>query len=116
MDNLNKKELITKYKQQEIEMGLIQMYNTVNGFSFVDISTNLYKPFETIKFQLNLGRFKIKKLQQDWTSYGENAFEYKVVEKLKPNENSSSKEKIDDLKELLNIWIESQGETLKLYR
>jgi DNA-binding CsgD family transcriptional regulator len=116
MSNINKKEIINKYKQQEIEMGIIQIYNTVNGYSFVDISTNLYKPFESIKFKLNLGRIIIKRLQDDWVAYGENAFEFKVVEKLKPNENSTDKEKVDVLKELLNMWIESQGENLKLYK
>ena len=116
MTNINKKEIIKNYKQQEIEMGIIQIYNTGNGYSYVDICTNLYKPFESIKFQLNLGRIKIKKLQEDWATYGENAFEFKVVEKLKPNEGSTDKEKVDDLKEFLNMWIESQGEDLKLYK
>jgi DNA-binding CsgD family transcriptional regulator len=116
MRDMNKKEIINNYKQQEIEMGIIQIYNTGNGYSYVDICTNLYKPFESIKFQLNLGRIKIKKLQEDWIAYGENAFEFKVVEKLKPNEGSTDKEKVDDLKELLNMWIESQGENLKLYK
>lgn len=116
MGNINKKEIIKNYKQKEIEMGIIQIYNTRNGYSYVDICTNLYKPFESIKFQLNLGRFKIKKFQEDWASYGGNAFEFKVVEKLRPNEGSTDKEKVDDLKELLNMWIESQGENLKLYK
>lgn len=116
MSNITKKEIINNYKQQEIEMGIIQIYNKNSGYSFVDISTNLYKPFESIKFKLNLGRVKIKKLQEDWTALGENAFEFKVVEKLKPNEGSTDKEKTDDLKELLDMWIESQGEGLKLYK
>jgi DNA-binding CsgD family transcriptional regulator len=116
MKDINKKEIIQNYKQQEIEMGLIQIYNTVNGYSYVDICTNLYKPFESIKFKLNLGRMKIKKLQEDWAAYGEKAFEFKVVEKLKPNEGSTDMEKADDLKELLNMWIVSQGEILKLYK
>ncbi|MBU3092881.1 DUF2087 domain-containing protein [Clostridium sp. CF011] len=116
MRNINKKEIINNYKQQEIQMGIIQIYNTVNGYSNVNICTNLYKPFESIKFQLNLGRIKIKRLQEDWAAYGENAFEFKVVEKLKPNEVSTDKEKVDDLKDLLNMWIESQGENLKLYK
>lgn len=115
MCSANKKELINKYKQQEIEMGIIQIYNTVNGYSYVDICTNLYKPFESIKFQLNLGKVKIKKFQEDWTAYGEKAFEYRVVEKLKPNEGAKDKENLEELKELLNLWIESQGENLKLY-
>lgn len=115
MNNINKKELINNYKQQEVEMGIIQIYNTVTGYSFVDISTNLYKPFEAIKFKLNLGRFKLKKLQEEWDTYEEKDFEFKVVEKLKSNEGFTEKEKIDDLKELLKIWIDSQGKSLKLY-
>jgi DNA-binding CsgD family transcriptional regulator len=116
MSNINKKDIINNYKQREIEMGIIQIYNTVNGYSYVDISTDLYKPFESIKFQLNMGKVKFKKLQEDWAAFGEDAFELKVVEKLKPNEGSTDKEKVDDLKELLNMWIESQGENLKLYK
>ncbi len=59
MENMKRKELINNYKQQEVEMGIIQIYNTVNGYSFVDICLNLYKPFESIKFKLNLGKIRI---------------------------------------------------------
>lgn len=47
---------------------------------------------------------------------GESAFEFKVVEKLKKKEGSTEKETLYDLKELLNIWIDSQGDNLKLYK
>jgi DNA-binding CsgD family transcriptional regulator len=116
MDKVGKKELINSYKHQEIEMGIIQISNGVTGYSYVDICTNLYKPFEGIKFQLNFGRFKVKGLQEDWNKYGEEAFTFEVVEKLKPNEGTTDKKKMDDLKELLRIWIDSQGVNLKLYK
>lgn len=115
MKDVRKKEIINNYKQQEIEMGIIQVYNTTNGYSFIDICKNLYKPFESIKFKLDLGKIRIKGLQDDWNRYGEKAFEFKVVEKLKKREDATEKELVDDLKELLNIWIENQGDTLKLY-
>lgn len=116
MDKVRKKELINSYKQQEVEMGIIQIYNNLTGYSFVDICSNLYKPFEGIKFQLNAGNFKVKNLQEDWIKYGEGAFTFKVVEKLKPIEGATDKEKIDDLKELLQMWVDSQGENFKLYK
>ncbi|MEG0774208.1 DUF2087 domain-containing protein [Clostridium sp.] len=116
VDIINRKELINEYKQQEIEMGIIQIYNKENGYSYMDICTNLYKPFESIKFKLSLGKFKVKKLQEDWAKKGENSFEFRVVEKLKPKEGATEKEKIEELKELLNLFIESQGENLKLYK
>lgn len=115
MDKAQKREVINNYKQQEVEMGIIKVYNTVTEYSFIDICTNLYKPFEGIKFQLNLGRFKLKKLQDDWKTYGEDAFTFEIVEKLKPRVDSTDKEKVEDLKELLKMWAESQGENLKLY-
>lgn len=115
MDNLNRKELINNYKQQEVEMGIIKIHNTITGYSFVDVCNNLYKPFEGIKFRLNMGKFKLKKLQEDWKTYGENVFTFEVVEKLKQIEGATEKEKMDDLKELLEMWIDSQGENLKLY-
>lgn len=113
--SINKKELKSRYKEQEIEMGIIQIYNTVSGYSFVDISENLYKPFESMKFKLNTGRYRLKNLQEDWIKYGEGAFEFKVIEKLKPTEGATDKQKVDDLKELLSMWVESQGDSLKLY-
>lgn len=116
MSDINKKEIKDNYKLQEVEMGIIHIYNKVNGNSFVDTCTNLYKPFESIKFQLNLGKTKSKQLKEDWKEYGEDAFEFKVVEKLKPKEGASEKEKLDELKELLKMWIESEGENLKLYK
>ncbi|MBE6068785.1 MAG: DUF2087 domain-containing protein [Clostridium lundense] len=115
MDKVGKKELINEYKQQEIEMGIIEIHNKATGYSFVDICKNLYKPFEGIKFQLNMGRFKVKNLQEDWKVYGEDSFTFKIVEKLKVQEGATEKQKLDDLKELLLIWVESEGEDLKLY-
>lgn len=115
MNDLDRKELINKYKQQEVEMGIIKVYNTITGYSFVDICTNLYKPFESMKFQLNMGKFKLKTLQKDWNVHGEEAFTFEVIEKLKPLEGTSDKEKVDDLKELLQMWIDSQDGDLKLY-
>ncbi|WP_243428113.1 DUF2087 domain-containing protein [Clostridium rhizosphaerae] len=41
MSNINKKEIKNMYKQKEIEMGIIQILNTANGYFFVDICTNL---------------------------------------------------------------------------
>lgn len=116
MSKIDKKELINKYKQQEVEMGIVRIHNKVTGYSFVDICKNLYKPFNSIKFRLSTGTFKFKKLQEDWNTYGEEAFTFEVVEKLKPQEGSTEKEKVDDLKELLQLWIDSQGEDLKLYK
>lgn len=116
MDKIERKELINEYKQQEIEMGIIQIQNKITGYSFVDICKNLYKPFEGIRFQLNMGTFKLKKLQEDWNTYGEDSFTFEVVEKLKPQEGASEKQKLDDLKELLQIWVDSQGEDFKLYK
>ena len=113
--DMKRKDIINNYKQQEVEMGIIQIYNKVNGYSFVDICKNLYKPFESIKFKLSLGKIRVKGLQEDWDRYGENAFEFKILDKLKQREEATEKETVDDLKELLNMWIDSQGDKLKLY-
>lgn len=40
----------------------------------------------------------------------------KLLKKLESNEGATDKEKAKDLKELLNLWIENQGENLKLYK
>ena len=114
---MDKKQLINEYKQKEIEMGIIRIYNKEEGYSYVDICENLYKPFEALKFQLNMGKFKLKfkKFQEDWNRYGEEGFSFEILEKFNPSDEATDKENIEELKELLNIWIENQGEDLKLY-
>lgn len=99
----------------EIEMGIIKIHNKVTGYSFVGICKNLYKPFEGIKFRLGTGTCKPKKMQEDWNTYAEDSFTFEVVEKLKPKEGATEKEKVDELNELMKMWIDSQGENLKLY-
>lgn len=115
MNDTSKKQIIEEYKQREIEMGIIRIYNTITEYCFVDISNNLYKPFEGIKFQLELGRFKSKQLQKDWNTYGQETFKFDVVKKLKIDEGATNKQNKDDLKEFLQLWISSQGENFKLY-
>lgn len=115
MKKLDRKEVINEYKQREVELGIIKIENKITGYSFVDVCNNLYKPFEGIKFQLNLGRFKSKELQKDWKEYGESAFSFEIVEKLKTKLEETEKEKLENLNELLDIWIESQGKKIKLY-
>lgn len=115
MKKIDRKELINEYKQKEVELGIIKIENKITGYSFVDVCNNLYKPFEGIKFQLNLGRFKSKGLQKDWKEYGEAAFSFEIVEKLKTKAEETEKEKLENLSELLDIWVESQGKNIKLY-
>lgn len=114
---MDKRQLINEYKQKEVEMGIIRIYNKITGYSYVEVSENLYKPFEAIKFQLNMNKLKLKykELQEDWNKYGEEKFDFEILEKLSPKENASDKENIEELKALLNMWIENQGESLKLY-
>ena len=115
MKSLNRKELINNYKQQEVELGLIKIQNKETGYSYIDICNNLYKPFEGIKFQLNLGRFKSKGLQKDWEKYGEESFIFEVIEKLQTKPEDSEKQKLENLKLLLDMYLEEYKKDLKLY-
>lgn len=114
---MDKKQLINEYKQKEINMGIIRISNKENGYSYVDICENLYKPFEALKFQLNMGKFKLKykKFQEDWNKYGEEGFNFEILEEFTPKEGVTSKENIEELKEFLKIWLENQGNDFKLY-
>lgn len=115
MKSLSRKELINNYKQQEVELGLIKIENKNTGYAYIDICNNLYKPFEGIKFQLNLGRFKSKSLQKDWEKYGEESFIFEIIEKLKTKPEDTQKQKLENLKVLLDMYLEEHKQNLKLY-
>lgn len=60
--------------------GIYQIYNTVNGKRYIGLSRDVSSRFSQHKRCLNGGRHSNSHLQTAWNMYGEDAFEFSVIE------------------------------------
>lgn len=81
-----RKELKEEYKQKKFQMGVFQIRNKSNGKVFIGSSLDLMAKWNSQKFQLNAGMHPNIELQKDWDDYGEDNFEYEIIEELKQEE------------------------------
>lgn len=66
-------------------------------------STDLNRAYDGDKFQLNMGLHTNKELQFDWTALGADKFEFKILEELKPEDQTTETEIKKELEELYEL-------------
>jgi hypothetical protein len=77
----------------------------VNGKVFVDSSTNVPGKINRHKFALGHGSHASKPLQADWREFGEEAFEFEVLEDVTPRDDPNYNYKAD-IEFLEDLWLE----------
>ena len=103
MDNARKKELLRNAKEQKARPGIFAVRCTASGQVWVAKATDLDKRKTGLWFQLGMGGFPGKSLQEAWNAHGEKAFAYVELEDVR-NENALL---IPDLlKEHEGMWRE----------
>ena len=80
-----RKELIREYKETPRPMGIYQIRNLTNGKVFIGSSLDLPGKFNSQRFQLNCGSHFNSALLADWRAYGQDNFEFEVLEYLNPD-------------------------------
>ena len=106
METKTKKELINEYKQQKQPMGVFCIRNTVNGKVFIGSSMNVPAMWNRLRLQLDTGSHPSVDLQNDWKTFGENAFVYETLSELKHKENEDGVDYYAELKLLESMCIE----------
>lgn len=106
-----RKELQAMYKEMKQEGGVYRIVHKDSGRSFIASLPNL-KSMDGRRFELNNGSFKNKELQRDWNQYGEEAFEFEVLEVLKPSDNAyvTVREQLGELEQKWMDKLEPYGE------
>jgi hypothetical protein len=82
----SKKELKDSYKEMKFKVGVFQIRNTINNKVFIESSTDLVAIWNKHKFQLNSGLHTNKKLQNEWTEFGQENFVYEILSEIKQDE------------------------------
>ncbi|MFH1368804.1 MAG: GIY-YIG nuclease family protein [Elusimicrobiota bacterium] len=112
---IDKKKIRQDYKNTVNDKGVFAIKNTINGKVYLGGTLNLYNILERNKFRLNTGSHQNERLQKDWKSYGEGAFTFEILEKLKLKDDIACDYE-EDLKILEMIWVEKyQPIAEKLY-
>lgn len=101
----SRKSLIEEYKRTPRDMGVYRIRNTVNGKSFVASSKDVRARFNRHKMDLKNNSERIRGLQEDWNAFGAEAFEFEVVDLLKPPEDDRY-DPTEDLEVLEKLWLD----------
>jgi hypothetical protein len=101
----DKRDLKKQYKQTVPPMGIYKIENLINGKILIGASKNLPGKNNSYKFQLKQGSHMNRKLQEDYTRYGEGSFAFSVVDYLEPKDGADH-DYTNDLKALEEMWLE----------
>lgn len=105
MDKQKKKELAAQYVLSERPAGVFALVHIASGKSYVGTTPDLPAMKNRLLFQLKMGACSIKPLADDWNKYGEEAFEYKELERFKPPE-SGQYNLMKELEAMEADWLE----------
>ena len=99
------KEMKQEYKLYKSPKGVYQIRNKKNGKVLIGGSTDLKAIWNRQRAQLNFGRHPNKELQSEWNEFGEESFEYEILEKIK-EKNDEEKDYKKEVKELEELFVE----------
>lgn len=103
--NDRRKALKQAYQSMKRPMGVFRILNTRNGKSFVGSSVNLGAIFNRHRVQLRTSSHRNTLLAADWSRFGEQAFEFEVLETLDPLD-APDYDPAEDLAFLEQHWLE----------
>lgn len=64
------------------EIGIYCIKNTCNGHCYIGQSGRIPRRFTEHKTKLRKGRHRNQRLQKAWTEFGEESFEFSILEKI----------------------------------
>ncbi len=112
-----KRELREQYKLMRPDMGIFAVICRPNSRYYLETTENLRGAMNSTEFKLNAGMHPKKALQKDWSEFGSEEFEIRILEQIEPDDMDESRAGYeDDLALLKMVWIERlTGENIELY-
>lgn len=102
--HLDRKARIRQYKDTPRPAGIYRVRNTATGKSLVGSVADLPALLNRQRFQLEHGSHPDKELQGDWDKLGSDTFEFEVLARLEPRDESPD-DPAEDLRVLLGMWL-----------
>lgn len=114
MEKARKKELIEAYKNRCPEMGVIALRCRETGESFLGASKDVAADFNSARAKLELGSHPNKQLSSLWERYGEDGFDFVVLESLECDD--PSEDYTEDLEALRELCLAADPQAQKIWR
>lgn len=114
MDKTRKKELIEAYKNRCPEMGVIAIRCRETGESFLGASRDVPADFNSARAKLGLGGHPNKRLSALWEEYGEEGFDFVVLEPLECKD--PTKDYGPELEEMRELLLAADPQAQKIWR
>jgi hypothetical protein len=105
MTDKTRKEKIRAYKETPKQMGIYRIHNMVNGKSLIASSTDLRARMNRQLAELKLKTHPNAALLNDWQTYGKDAFNFEILDRLEPLQDPRV-DPGEDLKVLEALWLE----------
>lgn len=87
---MNRKKILkAAYKERRAVAGVFQVRNTKNGKLLIEGSTDVNAKWNRYRTELRFGSHRNKALQKDWRAHTEDAFEFEILSKIKPVEDTN---------------------------
>jgi hypothetical protein len=102
----NRKELINEYKNRKQIGGICKITNIKTGKIFLFVAQDITAAKNRFEFSKKMNSCVNIKLQSDWNKYGIDSFTFEILEELEKNVDQNTKEFLEDLNELLEIYIQ----------
>jgi hypothetical protein len=104
--NAKRKELIAQYKEREITGGVYLLKNTRGGKSALNSTTDMRGSRNRFDFARRTGSCVDKRIQDDWTRFGPDSYEFEVLDEVTKGAERSMKEFEADVAALKELWSE----------
>jgi hypothetical protein len=101
----DRKALIREYKDTPRQAGIAVIRNTANGKVLLLAGRDIPALLNRHRAQLRFGGHRNAQLQRDWTTQGEQAFAFEIVDTLTPRDTPDY-DPGDDLRALEALWLE----------
>ncbi|HPN38903.1 MAG TPA: GIY-YIG nuclease family protein [Melioribacteraceae bacterium] len=102
---IDRQEIKRAYKEKKAQIGIYKIENKVNGKIYIGSSLNIQARFNRHKMSLSTGIEEVKELLNDYRKYGEENFEFSIVDLIKQDDNEFRNYK-KELKELEQMYLE----------
>lgn len=106
MDSVKRKELKNAYKNRAAIGGIYRIQCSGNRRAWVRATTDLAGQKNKLSFSVSTNSCPEPTMLTEWMKYGAQSFSFTILEELKQKETQTEHEFLQDIKTLLEIWLE----------